>query len=174
MACPAIAPVDDLPLCVAVDAERHFQFLLADNFIHGFHRAVAFLALESRFDVAFVREMYKIRQVVNLYPHDGLTTFPIGGHFLNLGLVCRDDLVAVHAFVHAGNSGGKSAIRVNVAMHAGNFIATVIHAARVNAVAEVDRLIRTVVGKIRSVDKITDYDCDYTDEYSDKAGLIGT
>ncbi len=61
MAGPAIATVLYILLRMTIDAPRHPHRGNSSNAVHCFHRTVAFLTSEARFDVALMREVNKIR-----------------------------------------------------------------------------------------------------------------
>ena len=102
---PAIATVLNLLLRMTVYAPRHFQIGNPSNAVHGFHWAVAFLTGEPCLDVAFVREMDKVGNVINLDPRNRFLFFPIFEYFQDLRSICGNSFVATHALIDTRHAG---------------------------------------------------------------------
>ena len=146
MAGPAIAPVYNLFFGVAIDAPRHAQWLLPGNSIHGSHGAVTFPAFQAGLDMSFVREMYKIGNIIDFDPGYRLVVGIILRNLDNLGFVDGDRAVATHAFFHRWHAGHRRAGGIDMTILTGNFIFP-----GMDSMAEFDGLNRAGVAKICTV-----------------------
>jgi hypothetical protein len=131
---------------MAFDAPRHSQFLLYGNSIHGFHWSVALLALQVCLDVSFVREMHKIRNIMDLDPGYWLLVGKVLCNLDNLGFVSGYRSMTTHAFFDGWDPGRWRTGRVDMTVLAGNFIFP-----GVNFVTEFNGLDRAVVVEISIV-----------------------
>ncbi len=69
----------DFSLSMTIDAPRHPHRRNTSDTVHRLYRTMTFLALEARLDVALVREVNVVRNIVNLNPRYRFLVFPVGG-----------------------------------------------------------------------------------------------
>ena len=142
MAGPAIATVLYIFLRMTIDTPRHPHRRNTSNAIHCFHRAMTFLTLEARFDVALMREVNKVGYVVHLNPRNRLLLFPVRGQLQDLRTFADAGhrVVTPHAFANARYAGNRCFVGIDVAMLARNLIVRGMY-----GVTEFDGLNRTAI-----------------------------
>ncbi len=153
MAGPAIAAMFHVSFRVAIDAPGHPQCCNAGNAVHCFYRTVTFLTREARPDVPLMREVNKVRNIVNFNPRYRFTIFPVDGQLQDLRTVTDTGygFVTSHAFANAGYAGNRSRVGIDVTVPARNLVVRGMY-----HVTEFDWLNRTAIGKIFAV-----YPCAY-------------
>src|SRR5580765_8946365 len=128
-------------LAVTRDAPAHLERAVLVDDVHRLHGPVAILALEAGEHVALVVELHVVGQVVHLDPRDPLATLEVARQLDDVGLVRHRDLVAAHARAHRRDVRPRRLPRAVMAVAAGH-----VELARVELVAERDRLDRTLAG----------------------------
>ena len=153
MAGPAIPPVFYVSFRVAIDAPRHPHRCDSCYTLHRFDRTVALLARNARLDMSLVREMNKIRYVVNFNPRYRLAIFPVRGQLQNFRLLAdtRYRCMTDNAFADARNAGNRCRVRVDVAMLAGDLVVS-----RMYFVTELDWLDRAAIRIVFAVHPYAD------------------
>ncbi len=148
MAGPAIAAMFHVSFRVAIDAPGHPQCCNTGNAVHCLYRTVTFLTCEARPDVALMREVNKVRNIVNFNPRYRFTIFPVGGqlHDLRTFADTGHGLVTSHAFADAGYAGNRRPVGIDVAVLARNLVVRGMY-----RVTEFDGLNRTAIGEIFAV-----------------------
>jgi len=103
-------------LLVATEAPAHVHFHHRVHLGHVADVAVAALAVQAGDDdVHLMREVHKARQLVDAHPGDRLLALPIARQLLDLRRVRRNDFVAAHALLDAGDAGSRRSPRLGVA-----------------------------------------------------------
>ena len=148
MAGPAIAAMLYVSLRMTIDTPRHPHRGNTGNTIHCLNGTVTFLTRQSRLDMAFMREVNIVRNIVNFDPRYWFTIFPVGGQLQYLRTVSDTGYrgVTSHAFADAGYAGNRRLVGIDVAMLARNFVVRGMY-----CVTEFDGLYRTAIGEILAV-----------------------
>ena len=148
MAGPAIAAMLYVSLRMTIDTPRHPHRGNTGNTIHFLNGTVTFLTRQSRLDMAFMREVNIVRNIVNFDPRYWFTIFPVGGQLQYLRTVSDTGYrgVTSHAFADAGYAGNRRLVGIDVAMLARNFVVRGMY-----CVTEFDGLNRTAIGEILAV-----------------------
>ena len=79
MAGPAIATMLYISLSMTIDAPRHPHCRNTGDTVHRFHGTMTLLARDARLDVALVRKVNVVRNIVHLNPRYRFLVFPVGG-----------------------------------------------------------------------------------------------
>lgn len=90
-----------LGVAVAIHTPPHVEFVLRGHDIHGVDLAVTLTAIKPKVDVRRVAETRMVREVVDLYPLNGLASFPSILDLLNLGALRQYHSMAVHTGICA-------------------------------------------------------------------------
>ena len=132
-------------LRMTIDTPWHPHRGNTGNTIHFLNGTVTFLTRQSRLDMAFMREVNIVRNVVNFDPRYGFTILPVGGQLQYLRTVSDTGYrgVTSHAFADAGYAGNRRLVGIDVAMLARNFVVRGMY-----RVTEFDGLYRTAIGEI--------------------------
>ncbi len=148
MAGPAIAAMLYVSLRMTIDTPRHPHRGNTGNTIHCLNGTVTFLTRQSRLDMAFMREVNIVRNIVNFDPRYWFTIFPVVGKLQYLRTFSDTGyrVVTSHAFADAGYAGNRCLVGIDVAMLARNFVIRGMY-----FVAEFDGLYRTAIGEILAV-----------------------
>jgi len=107
-------------LLVALDAISHRQVHFSLGHCLRGHITVACRALDARANMRRMIEFHVGRRlkVVDALPGNVLASRPVCSHFLDLGLIFGDYLVASHAEIDARNPCVRSLVDPYVAIHA--------------------------------------------------------
>ncbi|MCZ6640804.1 MAG: hypothetical protein O7F71_04465 [Gammaproteobacteria bacterium] len=147
----------DLVLLVAVEAQAHLPRSIQlkrsidrptghANSFHGFDGPVTGLAFNAGQHVALVREVNKIRQIMNFDPRYGFLVVPIVHQFAYLRTLGCDLDMTTDAFRDTGYAGGNGTTCLGVAIHARDLVV-----ACMDLVAELDWLFRAGTRKERRI-----------------------
>jgi hypothetical protein len=158
MAGPAIAAMLYVTLRMTIDTPRHPHRGNTGNTIHFLDGTVTFLTLKSRLDMAFMREVNIVRNIVNFDPRYWFTIFPVVGELQYLRTFSDTGyrVVTSHAFADAGYAGNRRLVGIDVAMLARNFVIRGMY-----CVTEFDGLYRTAIGEIFAVDPCASKESDH-------------
>ncbi len=148
MAGPAIATMLYFSLSMTIHAPRHPHCRDTSDTVHCLHRTMTFLAREARLDVALVRKVNVVRNVVYFNPRYRLLVFPVSGQLEDFGTVANAGyrLMATHAFADAGHAGNRRLVGIDVTVLARNLVVRDVH-----RVTEFDGLNRAAIGEILAV-----------------------
>jgi len=126
-------------LPVAGNAVPHVQPSILIDLIHCLYWAVAGLALKPSGQVLPVTEIYEGGHLMNPDPFDWTTGFIFLSQLDDIRLACGNHVVASHANIHGRHSSVSGALRIAMAVKAGNLII-----AGMDLVAERQGLLRRI------------------------------
>ena len=141
MTCPAITTVLNLPFGMTVYTPRHLEGGDPSDPAHSFYGAMALLAFQTGLGMSLMGEVYEVWHIMHFYPGYRLLFFPIPVQLLYFRTICRDDLVAIHAFTDARNTRGGAPVGVGMAIHTRDLVLAGMY-----EVAESNGLYRTGIG----------------------------
>ena len=81
------------------NAETHFEIHIIEP-VHGFHRAVTFLAGNLFFDMSLVIKEDMFRQIIDLSPRHRGTGIKIPVFLFNLGMTWDDIFMTIETLFH--------------------------------------------------------------------------
>ena len=161
MAGPAIAAMLYVSLRMTIDAPRHPHRGNTGYAVHCLDRTVTFLTRQSRLDMAFMREVNIVRNIVHFDPRYWFTIFPVGGQlqYLRTFADTGHRVVTSHAFANARYAGNRCLVGIDMTMLARNFIVRGMY-----SVTEFDWLNRTAIGEIFAVYPCANKEADHDNQ----------
>jgi len=103
--------------------------------------------------VSFVAEVNEIRQIIDFYPEDRPSLFPVMDKLLDLLVVFPDVLVASHAKLHGRNPRDNGPAGVDMAIETIDLVVT-----RMELMAEIDGLQRCPLVRVQPENDYNDHE----------------